>query len=356
MSGPGKRPVASLVDVTRRYGEIEALDGVSLEIQPGEWLGVSGPSGSGKSTLLNLLAGLDSPTSGRVRVDGTDLAELSRAELARFRRRHVGLVFQEFHLLPYLTALENVMVAQHIHSMADEEEAAAALERVGIGDRLSHRPGELSGGEKQRVCVARALINHPRLLLADEPTGNLDEANERRVLELFHELNEEGFTIVVVSHNPEVVSHADRIVELDHGRLASDRAQTNRADRLLVWLWEREQGDPSPAVTPPRDRDLTEARRRGLVESSTAGPGTDHRLTARGREAARDLVRRQRLAETLLARTFEGTEPPPCGRVSPVGPAATEEICALLGHPRECPHGRAIPEAACCRTLQEALP
>ncbi len=200
-----------LQGVTRRYNdEVTALDRVNLEIPMGEWLAVMGPSGSGKTTLLNLLGGLDAPEEGRVLVDGTDLARLTRAELVRYRREGVGLVFQQFHLIPYLTALENIMLAQYLHSIADRDEAAAALETVGLGDRMHHLPSALSGGEKQRVCIARALINRPKLILADEPTGSLDEENERGVVELFQRMHTRGQTIVMVTHDLTIGKHADR--------------------------------------------------------------------------------------------------------------------------------------------------
>ena len=184
-----------LAGVSRHYGALRALDEVDLEIRPGEWLAVMGPSGSGKSTLVNLLGALDRPTAGRIEVDGADIAALSEGDRVRYRRERVGIIFQQFHLLPYLTALENVMVAQHYHSMADAAEARAALERVGLADRAHHLPSQLSGGEQQRVCVARALINQPRLILADEPTGNLDAANEDCVLQMLRELHADGHTI-----------------------------------------------------------------------------------------------------------------------------------------------------------------
>src|SRR5512146_1410643 len=147
-----------------------------------------GPSGSGKSTLMNILGGLDTPTGGSVEVDGQELSRLSALDLARFRAEKIGFVFQQFHLVPYLTALENVMLAQYFHSMAEEQEARQALVRVGLGDRIEHLPSQLSGGEQQRVCVARALINQPNLILADEPTGNLDEVNEALIMSLLADL------------------------------------------------------------------------------------------------------------------------------------------------------------------------
>ncbi len=211
----------SMVEVTKEYDGIKALDRVSLEILNGEWVAVMGPSGSGKSTLLNIIGGLDRPSSGIVRVTGTDLAALSPAELTRFRRETVGLIFQQFHLIPYLTALENVMLAQYFHSIEDEEEAKEALERVGLGDRLYHLPFQLSGGEQQRVCIARALINEPRIILADEPTGNLDAENEQVIMAIFKQLHRDGHTIVMVTHDPHIGELADRRIELEHGHVVA---------------------------------------------------------------------------------------------------------------------------------------
>src|SRR5689334_7678197 len=163
-----------------------------------------GPSGSGKTTLINILGGLDKLTSGRVIVDGTDLAKLSESQLVRYRAEKIGFVFQQFHLIPYLTALENVMLAQYFHSMTDEKEALEALDRVGLRDRAAHLPAHLSGGEQQRVCIARALINDPKIVLADEPTGNLDQQNEEIVMRLLRDLHAQGRTIVMVTHDPVV--------------------------------------------------------------------------------------------------------------------------------------------------------
>ncbi len=225
-------------DLTRDYdSEVRALDRVSFAVAPGEWLAVVGPSGSGKTTLLNLIACLDRPTSGRLVVDGQDVARLGSGDLARFRREKVGLVFQQFHLIPYLTALENVMLAQYFHSMADEAEAREALERVGLGHRLRHLPRQLSGGEQQRVCIARALVNQPRIILADEPTGNLDRANEDIVTSLFRGLHSEGHTFLLATHDPSLARLADRILGLDHGRMGDSRGAELRDDI----------GTPSPA-------------------------------------------------------------------------------------------------------------
>jgi len=206
-------------DVSKSYGGLRALDSVTFEVLSGEWIAIMGPSGSGKTTLINILGGLDRPTSGRAIVDGVNVGTLGERQLTRYRAEKVGFVFQHFYLVPYLSALENVMLAQYFHSIADEVEAAESLVRVGLGDRLHHLPSQLSGGEQQRVALARALINHPKLILADEPTGNLDEANEQIVLELLRELHRSGHTILLVTHSPEIGRMADRRIELAHGRV-----------------------------------------------------------------------------------------------------------------------------------------
>ena len=224
-----------LLDVrglSKRFGEVLALDDVSFQVRGGEWIAIMGPSGSGKTTLINILGGLDSASRGNAFVDGLDVAALSEKGLTRYRAEKVGLVFQQFHLVAYLTALENVMLAQYLHSIADEKDARRALERVGLGDRLDHRPSQLSGGEQQRVAVARALINQPKIILADEPTGNLDDANERIVLDLFRELHAQGNTILMVTHNPPVGALADRHIRLEHGKLTTDAELTARERKI----------------------------------------------------------------------------------------------------------------------------
>src|SRR5271156_3994299 len=195
-----------------------------MSIQAGEWEALMGPSGSGKTTLINILGGLDTLTSGHVIVDGVDLATLGENDLVRYRAEKVGFVFQQFHLVPYLNALENVMLAQYFHSATDEVQAREALKRVGLGNRLEHLPSQLSGGEQQRVAIARALINQPKIILADEPTGNLDEANEEIVLQIFRELHRAGHTILMVTHDPDIARQVDRRIELAHGRLHFDTA------------------------------------------------------------------------------------------------------------------------------------
>lgn len=212
-----------LENVSRLYpGGVRAVDGLSLRIQTGEWVALMGPSGSGKTTLLNLIDGLDRPTSGRVVVLGLDTTQFASDEMTTFRRENVGLIFQQFHLIPYLTALENVMVAQYYHSLVDKEQAMRALAAVQMTERAHHLPSQLSGGEQQRVCVARALINEPKIILADEPTANLDEANEAKVFEIFQTLHELGKTIVVATHDPTLGGLAQRKILLRHGRLAED--------------------------------------------------------------------------------------------------------------------------------------
>ena len=206
--------------LTKKYGEtLYALNDVSLTVKRGEWIAVMGPSGSGKSTLMNVLGCLDRATSGHVLVDGTDITSLRGSGLTGFRREKLGLIFQQFHLIPYLTAVENVMLAQYYHSMADETEAREALVRVGLADRLSHLPGQLSGGEQQRVCIARALINHPDIILADEPTGNLDSRTSQEIMELLKALNErEGKTVILVTHDAILAGrYAHRTITLMDG-------------------------------------------------------------------------------------------------------------------------------------------
>lgn len=211
--------------VARRYGDTAALRGVDATLAAGSWVSLVGPSGSGKSTLLHLLGAMDAPSAGRIVVGETDLAALDAAAATRFRRERVGFVFQQHHMVPYLSAVENVMLVQWLHSVADEAEAAAALARVGLGHRAAHLPSQLSGGERQRACIARALVNEPGLLLLDEPTGALDWENALQVLELVARLQSEaGFTVVCATHNPAVARWGDRIVTLRDGRVAADEA------------------------------------------------------------------------------------------------------------------------------------
>lgn len=214
--------ILKLVDVSKIYGELKALDKINLSVEKGEWISIMGPSGSGKTTMMNIIGAMDKPSLGEVILDGEDIAKKSPKELTVIRRDKIGLIFQQFHLVNYLSALENVMMSQYYHSMPDAQEAMEALAAVGLADRAKHLPNQLSGGEQQRVCIARALINHPTILLADEPTGNLDEKNEYMVLDIFEKLHNAGSTIIVVTHDPEVGEESERMITLEHGKISKE--------------------------------------------------------------------------------------------------------------------------------------
>ena len=213
------QPVIQTVHLSKRFGAVTALDDVNITVARGEFVAIMGSSGSGKTTLMNILTCLDTPSEGQVLLNGTDAAALDDEARRIFRARTIGLVFQQFHLLPYLTACENVMLAQYYHSVTDKTAALAALERVGLAHRSDHLPKQLSGGEQQRVCIARALINEPEIRFADEPTGNLDAENEQTVLRIFAELHAQNRTIVMVTHNPDLGAKTDRIIRLQHGKI-----------------------------------------------------------------------------------------------------------------------------------------
>jgi putative ABC transport system ATP-binding protein len=379
----------AMESLTKQYGALRAVDALTFTIEPGEWVALMGPSGSGKTTLINVLGGLDGLTSGRVIVDGVDLAKLSESQMVRYRAEKVGFVFQQFHLVPYLNAVENVMLAQYFHSVTDESQAAEALRRVGLGDRLTHLPAQLSGGEQQRVAIARALINQPKLILADEPTGNLDEANETIVMEIFRQLHRAGHTILMVTHDPDIARQADRRIELQHGHLHYDSAQHGpnhpllcplantadccstpntddeiRFDHLLEQIWVLgEEGqlarvdnlhatgpagslplitDESPSRVLSRMSDLQ------LVQTSNGHV----ELTAAGTRRARDVVRRHRLAERLFKDTFSVDDSEAhnqaCKFEHIISPELDQRICTFLGHPKTCPHGNPIPPGLCC--------
>ncbi|MEH0364191.1 ABC transporter ATP-binding protein [Campylobacter jejuni] len=214
-----KKELIKINNLNKEFGKVKALNNINLSVYEGEWLAIMGPSGSGKSTLLNILSLMDTPSSGEYILDNENLEQMDEEQKITLRREKIGLVFQQFHLIPYLNALENVMLSQHYHSNVDEEDAKMVLEKVGLSHRLTHLPSQLSGGEQQRVCIARALINNPELLLADEPTGNLDEANEQIVLQTLQKLKNEGKTIVLITHNPDLAKFADRTLILQHGVL-----------------------------------------------------------------------------------------------------------------------------------------
>jgi ABC-type glutathione transport system ATPase component len=310
------------------------------------------------------------------------------------RAEKIGFIFQQFHLIPFLTAVENVMLAQYFHSMTDEKEAVEALARVGLGDRAHHLPSQLSGGEQQRVCIARALINDPRIILADEPTGNLDAQNEEIVLRLLREFHQQGRTIVMVTHDPVVARLADRRIELHHGKIASQEifslADEEQLDEVLEELWvlaehgeiaEVERMEVHGAL--PVSLAIEKMIQLGLVVGAPHPPHAhDHKpfvnpchdalkpisasvgdgsivveLTPRGRERAASIIRRHRLAERLftdsLAMDSESEiEQQACKFEHILSPEATDKICTFLGHPRTCPHGAAIPPGPCCQRAQ----
>src|SRR4051812_46751323 len=371
-------------------GGIRALDDFSLQVDPGEWIAIMGPSGSGKSTLVNLIGCLDQPSEGEIWLDNENVAALSTNDLNRVRAEKIGFVFQQFHLIPYLSALENVMLAQYFHSMTDEQEALDALARVGLKERAHHIPAQLSGGEQQRACIARALINDPKIILADEPTGNLDAANEEIVLRLLRELHSQGRTIVMVTHDPVVARLSDRRIELHHGKIAAQEtfamADEEQFEEVLEELWvveehgqiaELEHMEVHGAL--PVSIAVDKMREMGLVETRPHPPIVhDHKtfvnpchdalkpagvsigdgsmivdLTAKGRQRAADIIRRHRLAERLftdsLAMDSETEiEQQACKFEHILSPEATDKICTFLGHPRTCPHGAPIPPGPCC--------
>ena len=382
-------PQVAIEKLVKKYGSLRAIDDLSFHVAPAEWVALMGPSGSGKTTLINILGGLDKLDSGRVVVDGIDLSKLSENEMVRYRAEKVGFVFQQFHLVPYLNALENVMLAQYFHSVTDEKQAEEALRRVGLGDRITHLPSQLSGGEQQRVAIARALINQPKIILADEPTGNLDEANEEIVLQIFRELHEAGHTILMVTHDPDIARQADRRIELAHGRLHFDTAQRGpghplacpladtadcctpaspddeiRFDHLLEQIWICcEEGKAAniktlqasgPAGSLPVLSDgsaaktLSRMSERHLVELLNG----EAQLTPVGSQRARGVVRRHRLAERLFKDTFavDDTEAhtQACRFEHIISPELDQRICTFLGHPKTCPHGNPIPPGDCC--------
>ena len=371
-------------------GVIRALDDFTLRVEPGEWIAVMGPSGSGKSTLVNLIGCLDSPSIGEIWLDGENVARLNTSQLTRVRAEKVGFIFQQFHLIPYLSAIENVMLAQYFHSMTDEREALEALARVGLKDRAGHLPAQLSGGEQQRVCIARALINDPKIILADEPTGNLDAANEEIVLRLLRELHNQGRTIVMVTHDPVVARLGDRRIELHHGKIAVQEvfamADEEQFEEVLEELWVMEEQGEIAEIEHmevhgalPVSLAVDKMREMGLVETAPHPPEAhNHKpfvnpchdalkpagfsvgdgsvvveLTPRGRQRAADIIRRHRLAERLftdsLALESESEiEQQACKFEHILSPEATEKICTFLGHPRTCPHGAPIPPGQCC--------
>ncbi len=378
-------------------GELRALDDVTLHVSTGEWLAVMGHSGSGKSTLVNIIGCLDRPSSGEVSIGGEELAQFSRAQLDRFRAEKIGFIFQQFHLIPYLTALENVMLAQYFHSMTDEAEALAALERVGLRGRARHLPAHLSGGEQQRVCIARALINDPQIILADEPTGNLDAQNEEIVLHLLRQFHNQGRTIVMVTHDPAVARLADRKVELHHGHVAEQESfkfsDEEQFDEVLEEVWTLKENGVHPeigrmhvsgplpvafAVQKMTEMGLLqvlagaqsenghkEVRNRchEVLYSESVNVTGEQNLaidfTPRGEQRAANIIRRHRLAERLFMETLHieneaEVEQQACKFEHILSFEATDKICTFLGHPKTCPHGSPIPPGCCCTQARVA--
>ncbi len=347
--------------LTREYGSsVAALREVSFTVGKGEWIAVMGPSGSGKSTLMNILGGLDSPSDGSVKIGGEEIGRLSSIELARFRAEKIGFVFQQFHLVPYLTALENVMLAQYFHSLAEESEARDALVRVGLGDRIHHLPSQLSGGEQQRVCVARALINQPNLILADEPTGNLDEVNEALVMSLFTELHREGHTIVMVTHDPGIGRMAERRIELHHGKLSEVSVFPAYEEELIenllkaVWHFQEDSGKtdfPSSALPEFAQNRATFLL---MAQEELVRLDSDDMLsfTRHGERRAVEVIRRHRLSERLFYELFaiheDLLDENACKIEHSLSAEVTEKLCIFLKHPQTCPHGSPIPPGACC--------
>ena len=350
-----------LVDVKKVYGEgasaVRAVDGINLTADRGEWIAIMGPSGSGKTTLLNLIGCLDQATSGVLRIDGTDTSQLRRADLARFRGETVGFIFQQFHLVPHLTAIENIMLAQFFHSMTDEGEAMQALKQVGMESRASHLPSQLSGGEQQRVAITRALVNDPKIILADEPTGNLDAENQRIVFRLLSDLHAQGRSIVMVTHDENAGRLADRRLNLDHGRIKESlifsAEENEELDEVLEHMWTDQEAGVHLHAT-----EFTEMQWRKLVATLarvglvTIVEGRE-RFTPAGELRARNVIRRHRLAERLFMdvlsiRDETEVESSACKFEHILSPDVTERICTLLGHPTACPHGSPIPKGECC--------
>lgn len=225
----------SLTNIVKRYHmgeeEFEALAGIDLSIQRNEYVALIGPSGSGKSTLMNLLGCLDTPSEGKYILNGRDTSTMNDNELAKVRNLEIGFIFQSFHLLPRMSVLQNVMqplVYRGISRHERERMAAHALDKVGLSHRMAHRPNQLSGGQRQRVAVARALVGNPSILLADEPTGNLDSKTSAEIMDLFDELHQQGQTVIVVTHEPDIAAHCNRTIRVNDGKIVQDTLSTSR--------------------------------------------------------------------------------------------------------------------------------
>lgn len=234
-----QKDIISMKGITKTYkmGQniVRALSGIDMAIKRGEYVAIIGPSGSGKSTLMNIIGALDSPSDGRYSLNGTEISSYSEGELASIRNKEIGFIFQTFNLLPRMTAWENVALPLIYAGTSTEQRKKLALEKlqqVGLGDRATHKPNELSGGQRQRVAIARALVNNPSILLADEPTGNLDTKTSHEVMGLFQDLHNNGHTIVLVTHEEDMVAYARRIIRLRDGLVEADELQKNKAENL----------------------------------------------------------------------------------------------------------------------------
>ena len=215
-------------NVSKIYGDLHALKEVSFQVRKGEWVAIMGSSGSGKSTMMNIIGCMDKPSIGEVILDGQDITKESQNSLTKIRREKIGLIFQQFHLIPYLTALENVMVAQYYHSIPDEQEALQALERVGLKDRAKHLPSQLSGGEQQRVSIARAIAKNPKLLLCDEPTGALDYSTGKQILKILQDTCRKiGTTVIIITHNSAIAPMADKVIKINDAKVRSIEINSN---------------------------------------------------------------------------------------------------------------------------------
>ena len=223
--------------ISKIYGDLRAVDDLNLTVPEGEWLAIVGSSGSGKTTLMNMIGCMDTPSKGSVKLEGRKLEDLNATQLADVRKNLIGLVFQKFYLVPHLTAVENVMVAQYYHSVVDEKQAMEALEKVGLKDRAHHLPGQLSGGEQQRVAIARALAKNPKLLLCDEPTGALDYVTGKQILKLLQDTcRQKGVTVVVITHNSAITPMADRVIHIKNGTVESMQCNEHPTSvELIEW-------------------------------------------------------------------------------------------------------------------------
>ncbi len=342
----------------RGAARVHILRNIGLHIANGEAVALLGPSGSGKSTLLMVMTGLERPDSGSVIVAGQDLGKFDEDGLARFRGRHVGIVFQAFHLIPTMTALENVAVPLELAGERDAlKRAESELAAVGLGARLNHYPAELSGGEQQRVALARALAPNPAIVVADEPTGNLDAENQHTVFKLLSDLHAQGRTIVMVTHDENAGRLADRRINLDHGRIKETlvfSAEENQDfDEVLEHLWTRRESQDHI-----ESHDFTEMQWRRLIATLTRiglvkVENGREQFTTSGEERARNVIRRHRLAERLFMDVLSiqdeiEVESSACKFEHILSPDVTDRICTLLGHPTACPHGSPIPHGDCC--------